>query len=561
MLIETLPTPFIFFIGAVLLLLLPREGLFRAAVLLIVPLLAFAQILTVDAGNLAPYTLFGLELEAMRVDPLSRIFALIFATVAFLGNLYAAHLRDPVQQVAALLYAGSVLGATLAGDLVTLFFYWEGAAITSVFLIWARGTEGAYHTGLRYLVMQITSGVVLLAGLILHYNDTGSVAFEAMTLGSLATWCILLGFGIKCAFPLVHGWLQDAYPAATVTGTVILSGFTTKLAVYTLARGFPGTEILVYVGAVMALFPLFFAMVENNLRRVLAFSLNTQLGFMVVGVGIGTELALNGAVAHAVVGVLYTALLFMAVGAVLYRTGTAKASELGGLYRTMPVTMALCVVGAASISAVPLFAGFVSKSLIISDAAHEGHYIVWAILYAASVGVFVNTGLRVPIETFFGKDSGKRPAEAPRHMLLAMGLTAVLCVGVGTFPSVLYGMLPYDEGYKPYTVSHIVTQLQLLVFAALAALLLVRSGIYPRSSRGTLLNFDWVYRRGAADVVLAVAGAVADTFGALKAAFLDRLGRFLRACEAASDTPWPAGAMAMNIAALLGVALLVMFVS
>ncbi|MDH5453943.1 MAG: proton-conducting transporter membrane subunit, partial [Paracoccaceae bacterium] len=324
---ELIPTAFFFFAASLVLLAVP-QGKARGALLLAVPLAAAWQVWSLPLGTFAQVEFFGFSLDLMRVDKLSRVFGLIFCLAAFLGNLYAWHVRDTVQQVAALLYAGSAIGAVFAGDLITLFFYWEGTAIASVFLIWARGTEGAYATGMRYLIIQIGSGVILLAGAILYHTETGSFAFEQMVLGSPATWLIFLSFGIKCAFPLLHNWLQDSYPAATVTGTVILSAFTTKLAVYALARGFAGTEILIYIGAVMTLFPIFFAEIENDLRRVLAYSLNNQLGFMVVGIGVGTEMALNGTASHAFAHILYKALLFMSVGAVLFRTGTSKASEL-----------------------------------------------------------------------------------------------------------------------------------------------------------------------------------------------------------------------------------------
>ncbi|MCK5642836.1 MAG: Na(+)/H(+) antiporter subunit D, partial [Gammaproteobacteria bacterium] len=403
--LEQIPTAFLFFGAALILLALP-QGRIRAAFLLIVPIIAGLQVWALPAGIFAQQEFFGFTLDLMRVDKLSRVFALIFTIAAFLGNLYAWHVRDTVQQVAALLYAGSAIGAVFAGDLITLFFYWEGTAIASVFLIWARRTEGAFNTGMRYLVIQIGSGVVLLAGVALVYRETGSIAFGAITLGSLGTWLIFLSFGVKAAFPLLHNWLQDSYSAATVTGTVILSAFTTKLAIYALARGFAGTEILIYIGAVMTLFPIFFAVIENDLRRVLAYSLNNQLGFMVVGIGVGTELALNGTAAHAFAHILYKSLLFMSIGAVLFRTGTSKGSELGGLYKTMPLTMIFCVVGAAAISAFPLFSGFVSKSLILSASAHEGHYIVWAILLFASAGVFHHSGIKIPYFAFFAHDSG-----------------------------------------------------------------------------------------------------------------------------------------------------------
>jgi len=488
-----LAPPFIYLFAALLCpLLAPR---FRALLLLGVPIVSLIVMLSYAMGQHAVISVIGFDLTFMRVDKLSLIFGIIFSIAAFLAGLYAWHVRDTVQQVATLAYAGSAIGGVFAGDLISLFLWWEGTAVASVFLIWARRTPAAYATGMRYLIIQVLSGVLLLAGLLIHYHDTGSIAFEHLGLVSVGTWLIFLSFGIKCAFPFMHNWLQDAYPAATVTGTVVLSAFTTKMAVYALARGYAGTEILIYIGAVMTLFPIFFAEIENDLRRVLAYSLNNQLGFMVVGVGIGTELSLNGTAAHAFCHILYKSLLFMSVGAVLYRTGTSKASELGGLYKTMPVTMVCCLVGAASISAFPLFSGFVSKSLILDASASNGYYLVWFALLVASAGVLSHSGIKIPYFTFFAHDSGKRPAEAPIHMRVAMIVTAALCVIIGVFPGLLYSLLPYDVDYQPYTVDHVLVQFQLLLFALLAFVFLMRSGLHPPEIRATNIDSDWVYRK------------------------------------------------------------------
>jgi len=562
--IDTFPPAFFFLIAAGIVAVLP-QGIFRSVVLLLTPIVAGLYIFDLPHGISSEVELAGLTLEMMRVDKLSVIFGLVFCLASFLGNLYALHVKDSIQQIAALAYVGSALGAVFAGDLVTLFIYWEGTAITSVFLIWARRTEGAYHTGMRYLIMQIASGVILLGGTVLLYRETGSIAFDKMTLGSFATWLIFLAFGIKCAFPLLHNWVQDAYPAATVTGTVILSSFTTKLAVYALARSFPGTEILIYIGAVMTLFPIFFAVIENDLRRVLAYSLNNQLGFMVVGVGIGTELALNGTAAHAFAHILYKSLLFMSVGAVLFRTGTAKGSELGGLYKTMPLTMIFCVVGAASISAFPLFSGFVTKSLILSDAAHEGYYIVWGILLFASAGVFHHSGIKIPYFAFFAHDSGLRPKEAPTHMLLAMGITAFLCIAVGVYPDPLYALLPYDVSYVPYTTTHVITQLQLLMFSALAFTVLMRTGIYPPELKSVNLDTDVVYRRFLPRLIMRLRNIISGTwmFGSwFVKAKADKLVNTLHNShgpEGRMASAWPTGAMVLWIAIILTATLLVNF--
>lgn len=562
--IDLFPPFLIYIIGAAILPLVPQGNL-RAGISLVFPIIGAFLIWNMPHGLHNQMSFVGLDITILRVDKLSTIFGLIFSLAAFLSLLYAWHVRDIVQQTASLLYAGSAIGAVFAGDLITLFFFWEGTAITSVFLIWARGTEGAYHTGMRYLIVQIGSGVILIAGAALFYFETGGVAFDKMTLGSPGTCLIFLSFGIKCAFPLLHNWLQDAYPAATVTGTVVLSAFTTKLAVYALARGFPGTELLIYIGAVMTLFPIFYAVIENDLRRVLAYSLNNQLGFMVVGVGLGTELALNGTAAHAFAHILYKALLFMSVGAVLFRTGTAKGSELGGLYKTMPLTMIFCVIGAASISAFPLFSGFISKSLILSAAAHEHYYVIWAILLFASAGVFHHSGIKIPYFAFFAHDSGLRPKEAPWNMLLAMGITAFLCIAIGVYPEPLYALLPYEVDYVPYTTTHVITQLQLLFFSALAFTVLMRTGIYPPELKSINLDFDWTYRRAGPAVLGWLSWVVGSIYGFLLS-FLENFTKKTikrlynsHGPEGRMARNWPTGAMVLSIAVLLGATLLVNF--
>ena len=318
-----------------------------------------------------------------------------------------------------------------------------------------------------------------------------------MGLNGLASYFIFLGFGLNCAWPILHPWLTDAYPEATITGTIFLSAFTTKCAVYALARGFPGTEALIWIGAIMTGFPIFYAVIENDLRRVLSYSLINQVGFMVCGIGIGTHLSINGAVAHAFNDILFKGLLFMAMGAVMYRTGKINGTALGGLYKTMPLTCIFCMVGAASISAFPLFSGFVSKSMVM-DAAAEGHMtIIWFILLFASAGVFHHAGIKIPFFAFFSHDSGMRPKEAPLNMLLAMGIAAFLCIFIGSYPWPLYSLLPYqDVGYDPYTAPHVVGQTQLLFFSALAFSLLLLSGIYPAEQRCVNVDADWIYRKG-----------------------------------------------------------------
>lgn len=480
-------------VGGLLVPVLPLAV--RRVVLLLLPLAGLYNLLGYQAGDSQVGALAGYELHWVRVDQLSLLFGYLFHLAAFLAALFSLHLRDQLQQATGLLYAGAAVGAVFAGDLIALFVFWELLAITSVFQIWASRSERALAAGTRYLLIHVSSGLLLVVGTAWHYQQTGSLALGHLGIDSWATRLIFLGVGIKCAFPFLHSWLVDAYPESTPTGAVFLSTFSTKTAVYVLARSFAGTEYLLYIGAAMAMFPIFYAVIENDLRRVLSYSMINQIGFMVVGIGLGPGMGVNGAVAHAFAHILYKALLFMSMGAVLYRTGRINGSDLGGLYKSMPWTCGFCIVGAASISAFPLFSGFVCKSMVMRAAADEGHLGVWLLLLFASAGVFHHAGIKVPFFAFFAHDAGIRCREAPRNMLWAMGLGAVLCVGIGSFPHYLYRLLPYPVDYIPYDATHVVLQLQLLFFSALAFVALKLTGLYPPELRSANLDVDWTYRK------------------------------------------------------------------
>ena len=490
--------PFILFFVVALLLPFFR-GYFRYALLIAAPIIGGLGLTGLEAGSTWQISMFDYVLEPYRVDRLSLLFGYLFHIAAFICVIYSLHVRDTMQQVAAMVYVGSALGAVFAGDLITLFIFWELMAISSTFLIWARRTNRAMASGFRYLIIQMGSGMLLLAGAALFIYQTGDARFEYIGLGSLgmdnmASWLIFLAFGIKCAFPLFHNWLTDAYPEATPTGTIFLCAFTTKVAIYCMARGYPGTELLVYIGMVMTCFPIFYAVIENDLRRVLGYSMINQLGFMICGIGIGTALSINGAVAHAFTDVIFKGLLFMSMGAVLHMTGRINGSELGGLYKTMPKTTILCLIGAASISAFPLFSGFVSKSLVMSAALTEGYHGVWLALLFASAGVFHHAGIKIPYFAFFAHDSGIRVSDPPTNMLIAMTIAALLCVIIGTQPQLLYGLLPNVVEYTPYDMTHVLAQLQVLFFSALAFVWLQKQGLYPPELRSINIDAEWFYR-------------------------------------------------------------------
>ncbi len=518
--------------------------------------------------------IFGLETISVRIDKLGIIFALIFLIAAGINAIYGWLHATRVEVSTGLVYAGAAVAGALAGDFLTLFIYWELAALSSVFIVWAGGSHASFKAGIRYLVVQVLSGLLLLCGIVMRISDGQGIYFGDLSLFDqegqmiLSSLLILIAFGIKAAFPFLHNWLQDSYPKATAVGAVMLSAFTTKLAVYTLARSFAGTEVLIYIGATMTIFPVFFALIENDLRKVLAYSLNNQVGFMVCAVGIGTELAINGAAAHAFVHIIYKALLFMSMGAVLVRTGTAKATELGGLHKSMPWTTIFCIIGAMSISAFPLFSGFVAKSLIVSAAAKEHIFLIWGVLIFASAGVLEHSGIKIPYFAFFAHDqfapskTGKpRPKEAPMPMLIAMGIAAFLCIAVGVFPGALYSLLPYDVKYQPYTVDHVVTQMQLLLFAILAFGLLIRFKLYPAEIRSQNLDTDWLYRVPGKGMLMGLVGGIAllwqNIWTTLQRFFAWWVRRLYatHGPEGALARSFPIGFMALMTAVLLAIAL------
>ncbi|NLS04058.1 Na(+)/H(+) antiporter subunit D [Rhizobium sp. P32RR-XVIII] len=470
------------------------SGTIRKVYLLLIPALALLAVVMMQPGSYGAAQFLGQEILIAKVDKLSIVFATVFTIMALIGTVYALHLPRPGQHVAAFVYVGGALGVVFAGDYLTLYMFWETMAFASAYLVFAQGGRQAISAGFRYLMVHVTGGVVLLGGIILHGLSTGSLLFGPIGAMGAGTYLILAGFLLNAAVPPLNAWLTDAYPEATVTGAVFMSAFTTKTAVYVLARAFPGTELLVWLGTVMALYGVVYAVLENDCRRLLAYHIVSQVGYMVAGIGIGTEMAVNGATSHAFAHILYKSLLFMGAGAVIYVTGRRKLTELGGLYKTMPVTVALYMVGAFAISAFPFFSGFVTKSMVIAAAGADHRALVVLALTMASSGTFLHTGLKLPYYMFFGTDRKLEAREPPRNMLVAMAMAAVLCIAIGVFPQPLYALLPYPVDFEPYTGVHITESLGVLMFTALGFVLFLRA-LDPENTIS--LDTDWFYRKGA----------------------------------------------------------------
>lgn len=507
---EILTSPaLVFLLGAVVLALLLER--FRASVFIAVPLLALAALWSMGDGYRLTVPFIGMELVPLYADKLSLVFGTIFAMIAAVGGVYAWHITDLRQQAAALVYAGGAMGVVLAADYFTLFVFWELMAVSSTVLIWSRDTDEARAAGMRYLVVHIFGGGLLFAGIVMHASETGSFLMKALPDSmALSSILILLGVALNTGIPPLHAWLADAYPKATITGAVFMSAFTTKSAVYVLVRLFPGWDILVWAGVAMALYGVVYAVLVNDIRQILTYHIVSQVGYMVAGVGIGTEMALNGTTAHAFSHILYKSLLFMGAGSVLYATGKSKLTELGGIATKMKVAVLLYMIGAFSISGFPLFNGFISKSMVVASAGEAQLQAAILLLILASVVTFLCIGLKLPYFTWFGPKREDIPVgPVPKNMLVAMALGAFFCTLFGVWPDLLYRYLPFEVTYKPYTVYHLVEIIQILVFTFIGFWIL-----RPKLAGEALLplDTDWVYRAPAGFVRERVIGGVAGLF-------------------------------------------------
>ena len=478
------------------------KGRVKQGYMFFVSLLAFFAVVNLPYGTYGVYEFLSWELTFLEVDKLSKVFAYIFTIMGVIGVIYSIHVKNDGEHFSAFYYVGGSLGVTFAGDFLTLFLFWEMMAFSSVFLIWFRKSKSSLDSGFRYLLWHVAGGLILLAGIMLQYSVSGDLSVKYLPfhgwwptdLQSLASFLIVIGFIVNAAVPPFGAWLPDSYPAATVTGAVFMSAFTTKTAVYALIRVCAGSEMLIVLGVFMAIYGVVYAVLENDARRLLAYHIISQVGYMVAGVGLGTPMAINGVVAHAFCHILYKSLLFMGTGSVLYVTGTAKLTELGGLYKTMPRTMIYTVIGGLSISAFPLFSGFVSKSMTVT-AFGEAH-LTWAFmaLMLASAGTFLHTGLKIPYFIWFGKDQGLKAKEPPWNMELAMGIGALFCIGLGIFYKPLYALLPHAVHFEPYTAYHTWETLQVLLFTQLGFFLLLKK-LWCEDTIS--LDTDWFPRKGA----------------------------------------------------------------
>jgi multicomponent Na+:H+ antiporter subunit D len=505
-----IPPFLIFLIGAPIILVL--SGRIRQIVLIALGGIALLDVLLLPGGYIVgpvatgvmqwnlPF--MGYTLTLLRVDTLSYLTGLIFAIITFLAILYAAIAATPRLQFYALLYASASLGVVFAGDWITLLIFWEIMAITSTFLIWQEGGE-AINAGYRYLLFHGLGGTFLAVGIALLFLGAGSPIIgplASIPVASYQFWAsilIVLGIGVNIAFLPLHTWLPDAYPRANFIASVFLSVYTTKAAVYLLARAQPGSEIIAFMGALMAVYGVTFAVFQNDMRRLLSYHIVSQVGYMVAGVGIlgllGTaneigQLGLDGGMAHLFNHILYKALLFMAIGVIIWKTGENLLSRIGGLQKKMPVTALVFWIAAFSISGVPFFNGYVSKGMVIF-AAEQTSIWLWVLLEIASFGTFVSF-LKLGYFAFL-RPGDTEASDPPYLMQVGMLGAAALCILIGIYPQILYTLLPYPVVYEAYAPVHVISALIVLGAAALFFIVFGRKFLEPHDAR--LKDFDVAY--------------------------------------------------------------------
>ena len=505
-----IPPFLIFLIGAPLVLAL--KGRARQAGLIAIGGLALIDVLLLPGGAFGgtvasgvmqwnlPFA--GYTLVLLRVDSLSYLMGIIFALITFLAILYAAAVAPPRLHLFALLYAGVSLGVVFAGDWITLLIFWETMAITSTILIWQEGGE-AINAGYRYFLYHGLGGTLLAGGIALLFLGGGSpivgplAGIPVITYQLWATVLIVLGMGVNMAFIPLHTWLPDAYPRANFVASVFLCIYTTKAAVYLLARAQPGTEYIAFMGAFMAVYGVTFAVFQNDMRRLLSYHIISQIGYMVAGIGIlgwlGAaneigQLGLDGGMAHLVNNILYKTLLFMVVGVIVWKTGENLLSRVGGLQKKMPVTALVFWIAALSISGVPFFNGFVSKGMVLLAAEHTSIWL-WVLLEIASFGTCLSF-LKLGYFAFL-RPGNTEGADPPFLMQAGMLIAAALCILIGLYPQALYTILPYPTTYFAYGPEQLASTLLILGAAVVFFFAVGRKILEPHDS--SLKDVDILY--------------------------------------------------------------------
>jgi len=545
--------PFVFLVGAFLVAIAPAP--LRSPLLLLTPLAGLAAIGLIPEGAQVSTYFLGYEIALIEGSGLRRLFATAFAIMAFSASLFSVKGARVLEMVAGLGLAGGAIGVAFAGDLTAMFLFWEVMALSATVLVWSGGRASAQSAGVRYITLHLLRGLLLKVGIEQTMVGTGSIAVRPLTLEDPVSWFLLAAILVSAAAPPVSFWVSDAYPESSPRSNVWLSAFTTTTGILALLLLFPGESALMWIGVWMIFYGILYAVRENDVRKALSYSIVTQAGFMVCAIGIGTEMALNGAAALAITSMFAMGLLFMSAASVEEVTGERRYSALGGLFRRMPLTAICGTVGALAISALPLTSGFVALPLARTGLGESSLTAVTALLLLGSGGVVLQLGLRFPWLLFFRGETPSGAADPGWNMRAAMVLLAAICLGIGVLPGFLYAGLPFPMDYSPFGIGALLTQLLVLAIGGAVALYLLPK---VRPIDGVRWDWDWSYRRlgrGLAEGAIARGVGVSRWFHEGPGSQVRRLlRRFSRSYgpQGSLARSWPSGSMVLWVGVILG---------
>lgn len=391
---------------------------------------------------------FGLRLQ---IDGLSIVMALV-GFLLWLGvSIYSiSYIKtDLVRYYSLLLIVlGAVQGTVLAKDLISFYVFLEMAAVATYFLIIHKRSVNALQAGYKYIVMTLIGAFLILLSIILVYIDTGSYEVIVVTKsgGFIAAVLFLLGCFVKAGVVPLHTWLPDAHPAAPSPVSAFLSGMMIKIGAYGIIRfifpilnfDLPATNLgallsslIMSIGIASMLIGVFLALAQTDVKRLLAYHSISQMGYILLGIGLGTELGLAGGLYHLVNHAMFKGLLFLCMGAVIYSTGTRKLDNLGGLWKRMPITTSTCIIAALAISGIPPFNGFASKT-VLAEAVANYNFVLKFVMMVTAALTFASF-LKLIGYTFFGEPQKQliTVKEVPLLMRLPMIVLAILCVLLG----------------------------------------------------------------------------------------------------------------------------------
>ena len=478
----------------ILIFIMPQKA--KGPLSIIAAVCAAAAGLTLSrSANLTYHITDDFSVELLKVDNLSMAFLFAFCIISIILSIYSYRLTDKGEAAIATMYAGSAMSVVLAGDCISFIVFWEASAIASTFLIYARHTRESSRAAFRYMLIHALGGNTLLVGLLLNVYHNG-MAIRNLAQGphDASFWLILIGLGINAAIPPMNSWLTDAYSVASMSGTAYLGSFTTKAAIYALIRFMAGTEMLIWVGCFMAIYAACMAIMENDIGRLLCYHIVSQLGMMVASLGTGSTMGIDGASAHAVANIMFKGVLLMCTGSIVYCTGKRKITELGGLWRKMPVTSTCFLIASLAIAGMPFSSGFASKGLIMESLAQGGYRIPALFITAAGVGTLLSITLKINWFVFFG------PSDLDVKQVRTRSISMDLAMITGTAVSVIFGLIPrtlyrftqYQTSYDPFTMAHVMEYVAIFVGGSVPFFLYLKK-MKPHDE--FTIDFDWFYRK------------------------------------------------------------------